>query len=91
MSQAEFPTFETILYDEPRPGVARVTLNRPEKRNAQNMQMTYPTFNTHKNILRLIRYLPPSKSPSGTTCASFGVHTVSFRTPPGAASMPRVS
>jgi Enoyl-CoA hydratase/isomerase len=44
MSQAEFPTFQTILYDEPRPGVARVTLNRPEKRNAQNMQMTYSAF-----------------------------------------------
>jgi len=41
MSQTAFPTFETILYDEPRPAVARVTLNRPEKRNAQNMQMTY--------------------------------------------------
>ena len=37
----KLPTFETILYDEPRPGVARVTLNRPDKRNAQNMQMTY--------------------------------------------------
>ncbi len=41
MSETEFPTFATVLYDEPRPGVARVTLNRPEKRNAQNMQMTY--------------------------------------------------
>ena len=37
----KFPTFETVLYDEPRPAVARVTLNRPDKRNAQNMQMTY--------------------------------------------------
>ena len=36
-----FPTFETVLYDEPRPAIARVTLNRPDKRNAQNMQMTY--------------------------------------------------
>jgi enoyl-CoA hydratase len=35
------PAFETVLYDEPRKGVARVTLNRPEKRNAQDMQMTY--------------------------------------------------
>lgn len=41
MADTEFPTFQTVLYDEPRPGVARVTLNRPEKRNAQNMQMTY--------------------------------------------------
>ena len=41
MSESTFPKFATILYDEPRPAVARVTLNRPEKRNAQNMQMTY--------------------------------------------------
>ena len=42
MSKSEpFPTFETVLYDEPRPAIARVTLNRPDKRNAQNMQMTY--------------------------------------------------
>ena len=38
---SKFPTFETVLYDEPRPEIARVTLNRPDKRNAQNMQMTY--------------------------------------------------
>lgn len=41
MADTEFPVFETVIYDEPRPGVARVTLNRPEKRNAQNMRMTY--------------------------------------------------
>ena len=35
------PTFESVLYDEPRPHIARVTMNRPEKRNAQNMQLTY--------------------------------------------------
>ena len=34
-------TFETILYDRPEPGIARVTMNRPEVRNAQNLQMTY--------------------------------------------------
>ena len=49
MSQAVFPTFETVLYDEPRPAVARVTLNRPEKRNAQNMQMTYD-LNSARNV-----------------------------------------
>jgi len=30
-----------VLYDEPRPHVARITLNRPEVRNAQGIQMTY--------------------------------------------------
>ena len=38
---ADFPTFDTLLYDEPRKGVARIRLNRPDKRNAQNMHMTY--------------------------------------------------
>jgi enoyl-CoA hydratase len=33
--------FETISYDQPSPGVARITLNRAEKRNAQNVRMLY--------------------------------------------------
>src|ERR1700733_3228575 len=52
MSQADFPTFKTILYDEPRPGVARATLNRPEKRNAQNMQMTYDLNSAFDHAVR---------------------------------------
>ncbi len=52
MSQTVFPTFETVLYDEPRPAVARVTLNRPEKRNAQNMQMTYDLNSAFDYALR---------------------------------------
>ncbi len=35
------PTFETILYDVPRPKVARITLNRPASRNAQTIAMLY--------------------------------------------------
>jgi enoyl-CoA hydratase len=35
------PTFEQVLYDTPAPKVARITLNRPELRNAQGLQMTY--------------------------------------------------
>ena len=35
------PSFEQILYDEPRPKVARITLNRPESRNAQGPGMLY--------------------------------------------------
>ncbi len=35
------PTFTTILYDHPAFGVARITLNRPEARNAQNLALTY--------------------------------------------------
>jgi enoyl-CoA hydratase len=35
------PTYETVLYEIPAPGVARITQNRPEARNAQNYQLTY--------------------------------------------------
>lgn len=33
--------YETVLYDEPLAHVARITMHRPDKRNAQNMAMTY--------------------------------------------------
>jgi enoyl-CoA hydratase len=33
--------FETIVYERPAPHVARVVMNRPQARNAQNLQMTY--------------------------------------------------
>ncbi|WP_068875859.1 MULTISPECIES: enoyl-CoA hydratase [unclassified Phenylobacterium] len=33
--------FETIAVDRPLPGVARITLNRPDTRNAQNATMLY--------------------------------------------------
>ena len=35
------PTFDTILYEEPAPGVARLVQNRPQARNAQDLQLTY--------------------------------------------------
>jgi enoyl-CoA hydratase len=35
------PTFDTVLYDNPAAGVARITLNRPQQRNAQDLQLTY--------------------------------------------------
>lgn len=34
-------TFETILYETPAPHIARITLNRPEARNAQNTRLLY--------------------------------------------------
>jgi enoyl-CoA hydratase len=40
-SDPRYPQFETVLYDEPSEHVARITLNRPGKRNAQNWQMIY--------------------------------------------------
>ena len=33
--------YQTIAYETPSTGVARIVLNRPEKANAQNLQMTY--------------------------------------------------
>jgi enoyl-CoA hydratase len=35
------PEYKTVLYEEPVSGVARITMNRPEVRNAQDPQMTY--------------------------------------------------
>ena len=34
-------SYETITYSEPLPMVAQITLNRPQARNAQDLQMTY--------------------------------------------------
>lgn len=34
-------TYETITYAEPLPCVAQITLDRPNRRNAQDLQMTY--------------------------------------------------
>lgn len=33
--------FATLRYEQPVDGVARIVMNRPEARNAQNLQMTY--------------------------------------------------
>ncbi len=33
--------YETLVVERPDPAVARVVMNRPEARNAQNLQMTY--------------------------------------------------
>ena len=33
--------FETIVVERPEPAIARIVMNRPEARNAQNLQMTY--------------------------------------------------
>ncbi len=33
--------YETVRYESPAPGVARVVMDRPDARNAQNLQMTY--------------------------------------------------
>jgi enoyl-CoA hydratase len=34
-------TYETVLVERPDPAVARIVMNRPAARNAQNLQMTY--------------------------------------------------
>jgi enoyl-CoA hydratase len=33
--------YATLLYELPAPGVARIVMNRPDARNAQNLDMTY--------------------------------------------------
>jgi hypothetical protein len=52
---------------------------------------SYPIFNTPQNKPHLIRPLRRPGSPSGTTSTSCGGYTVSFLTPPGAASMAKAS
>jgi hypothetical protein len=54
-------------------------------------KITYPIFNTPQNKPHLIRPLRRPGSPSGTTSTSCGGYTVSFLTPPGAASMAKAS
>ena len=41
MPQIDVAELETVRYEAPAPGVARVVLNRPERANAQNRQMLY--------------------------------------------------
>lgn len=38
---SEMPAFEDIRYDRPAARVARITLARPEKHNAQSLRMLY--------------------------------------------------
>jgi enoyl-CoA hydratase len=41
MSEAPRMEFETVRYTAPEPRIARILLNRPDRANAQNMQMLY--------------------------------------------------
>jgi len=41
MSEAAAAEFETVKYTQPEPRIARILLNRPDRANAQNMQMLY--------------------------------------------------
>ena len=43
--------FETIVVERPEPRIARIVMNRPEARNAQNLQMTYD-LNAAFEVLR---------------------------------------
>ena len=39
--RAENIHLDTVILDNPAPRVGRITMNRPERKNAQNVQMTY--------------------------------------------------
>lgn len=41
MSEQPVQEFETVRYEQPEARIARVVLNRPDRANAQNMQMLY--------------------------------------------------
>ena len=60
-------------------------------RDSATATALHPIFNTPQNKPHLIRPLRRPGSPSGTTSTSCGGYTVSFLTPPGAASMAKAS
>jgi enoyl-CoA hydratase len=41
VSEQPVKDFETVRYERPEPRIARILLNRPDRANAQNMQMLY--------------------------------------------------
>jgi enoyl-CoA hydratase len=41
MSEAAAAEFETVSYTQPEPRIVRILLNRPDRANAQNLQMLY--------------------------------------------------
>lgn len=41
MTTPQSPSFETLSYEKPAAHIARISLNRPQKRNAQDTQMLY--------------------------------------------------
>ena len=41
MSEATEAEFKAVIYEQPSERIARIVLNRPEKANAQNLQMLY--------------------------------------------------
>ena len=48
-------SFETILVERPEPAIARIVMNRPDARNAQNLQMTYDLRNAEKALPARVR------------------------------------
>ena len=41
MTSEASPAFEQLLFEKPATHVARITMNRPDARNAQGLKMTY--------------------------------------------------
>ena len=35
------PDFDTLIYEKPEAGIARIWLNRPEARNAQDLSLIH--------------------------------------------------
>ena len=38
---ADMPDYDTLIYEKPETGIARIWLNRPEARNAQDSHLLY--------------------------------------------------
>lgn len=53
------PTFKTLIYEMPEPGIARIRLNRPDRANAQDTELLYELNDAfdqaaHDNDVRVI-------------------------------------
>ena len=61
------PEYKTVLYDHVTPEVVRVAMNRPEARNAQDLQLTrdlndaFDHANRDDNVLSLIHISEPTR------------------------------
>ena len=48
------PDFDTLIYEKPETGIARIWLNRPEARNAQDSHLLYELNDAFHNEVKVL-------------------------------------